>query len=141
MSAMSSLILCRKSMENVNLLSPSVLAFVGDAVSGLYVRTKLAEVNRPSGELHRLSVEYVRAAAQAKAFSVIEASLNDKEMSVFKRGRNFHTSTTPKSATGGEYHTATGLECLFGFLYLSGQSERADELFGMIWRSVNLEKE
>ncbi|MBQ8532228.1 MAG: ribonuclease III, partial [Clostridia bacterium] len=108
---------------------------------GLYVRTKLAEVNRPSGELHRLSVEYVRASAQSKAFSVIEASLNDKEMSVFKRGRNFHTSTTPKSATGGEYHTATGLECLFGFLYLSGQSERADELFGMIWRSVNLEKE
>lgn len=141
MSAMSSLILCRKSMENVNLLSPSVLAFVGDAVYGLYVRTKLAEVNRPSGELHRLSVEYVRASAQSKAFSVIEASLNDKEMSVFKRGRNFHTSTTPKSATGGEYHTATGLECLFGFLYLSGQSERADELFGMIWRSVNLEKE
>ena len=141
MSAMSSLILCRKSMENVNLLSPSVLAFVGDAVYGLYVRTKLAEVNRPSGELHRLSVEYVRASAQAKAFSFIEASLNDKEMSVFKRGRNFHTSTTPKSATGGEYHTATGLECLFGFLYLSGQSERADELFGMIWRSVNLEKE
>ena len=141
MCAMSSLILCRKSMENVNLLSPSVLAFVGDAVYGLYVRTKLAEVNRPSGELHRLSVEYVRASAQAKAFSVIEASLKDKEMSVFKRGRNFHTSTTPKSATGGEYHTATGLECLFGFLYLSGQSERADELFGMIWRSVNLEKE
>ena len=140
MCAMSSLILCRKSMENVNLLSPSVLAFVGDAVYGLYVRTKLAEVNRPSGELHRLSVEYVRASAQSKAFSVIEASLNDKEMSVFKRGRNFHTSTTPKSATGGEYHTATGLECLFGFLYLSGQSERADELFGMIWRSVNLEK-
>lgn len=122
-------------MENVNLLSPSVLAFVGDAVYGLYVRTKLAEVNRPSGELHKLSVEYVKASAQAKAFAVIESMLSEKEMSVFKRGRNFHTSSTPKSATGGEYHTATGLECLFGYLYLSGMKDRADELFGIIWNS------
>jgi len=124
-------------MENVNLLSPSVLAFVGDAVYGLYVRTKLAEVNRPSGELHKLSVEYVKASAQAKAFKVIENILTEKETSVFKRGRNFHTSSTPKSATGGEYHTATGLECLFGFLYLSGEKNRADELFDIIWQTQN----
>jgi ribonuclease-3 family protein len=121
-------------MENPNLLSPSVLAFVGDAVYGLYVRTMLAGVNRPSGELHKLSVEFVRAGAQAKAFRIIEPLLSEKEMTVFKRGRNFHTSGTPKSATGGEYHTATGLECLFGFLYLSGQKERADELFNIIWQ-------
>jgi len=124
-------------MDNVNLLSPSVLAFVGDAVYGLYVRTKLAGVNRPSGELHRLSVEYVRAGAQASAFKVIEPKLNEKEISVFKRGRNFHTSSTPKSATGSEYHTATGLECLFGFLYLSKQNSRADELFELIWQQQN----
>lgn len=121
-------------MENPNLLSPSVLAFVGDAVYGLYVRTRLAGVNRPSGELHKLSVEYVRAGAQAKAFHIIESVLTEREISVFKRGRNFHTSRGPKSATGGEYHTATGLECLFGFLYLSGQNLRADELFDMIWQ-------
>ena len=76
--------------ENPNLLSPSVLAFVGDAVYGLYVRTALAAVNRPSGELHRLSVTMVNAAAQAKAYSVIEPELSEKEISVFKRGRNFH---------------------------------------------------
>lgn len=127
-------------MENVNLLSPSVLAFVGDAVYGLYVRTKLSEVNRPSGELHKLSVEYVKASAQAKAFKVIENVLTEKEMSVFKRGRNFHTSSTPKSATGGEYHTATGLECLFGFLYLSDNKQRADELFNIIWQEQNGDK-
>lgn len=124
-------------MENVNLLSPSVLAFVGDAVYGLYVRTRLSEVNRPSGELHKLSVEYVKASAQAKAFTIIESILTEKEISVFKRGRNFHTSSTPKSATGGEYHTATGLECLFGYLHLSGNKARADELFDLIWCSVN----
>lgn len=114
------------------MLSPSVLAFVGDAVYGLYVRTLLSNVNRPSGELHRLSVKMVNAVAQAQAFSLIKSELTEKEMSVFKRGRNFHTSSTPKSATGGDYHTATGLECLFGFLYLSGEKERADELFKLI---------
>ena len=118
--------------ENPDLLSPSVLAFVGDAVYGLYVRAALAEINRPSGELHRLSVKAVNAAAQADAFSLIEPLLDEKELSVFKRGRNFHTSSSPKSATAGQYHTATGLECLFGWLYLSGRTSRADELFGVI---------
>lgn len=121
--------------ENPNLLSPSVLAFVGDAVYGLYVRTALAEVNRPSGELHRLSVTMVNASAQARAFEVIKSELTEEEMCIFKRGRNFHTSSTPKSATGGAYHTATGLECLFGWLYLSDKTERADKLFGIIRKS------
>ena len=122
--------------ENPNLLSPSVLAFVGDAVYGLYVRTALAAVNRPSGELHRLSVTMVNAAAQAKAYSVIEPELSEKEISVFKRGRNFHTSSTPKNASNGDYHIATGLECLFGWLYLSENTARADELFGIILKNV-----
>ena len=122
--------------ENPDLLSPSVLAFVGDAVYGLYVRTALAEINRPSGELHRLSVKAVNAAAQADAFSLVEPLLDEKEISVFKRGRNFHTSSSPKSATAGQYHTATGLECLFGWLYLSGRTDRADELFGMIKEKI-----
>lgn len=122
--------------ENTDLLSPSVLAFVGDAVYGLYVRTALAEINRPSGELHRLSVKAVNAAAQADAFSLIEPMLDEKEISVFKRGRNFHTSSSPKSATAGQYHTATGLECLFGWLYLSGRTSRAEELFGIIKEKI-----
>jgi len=123
-------------MENPNLLSPSVLAFVGDAVYGLYVRRHLAEVNRPSAELHRLSVEYVKAPAQAKAFAIIEPLLTENEIAVFKRGRNFHTSTTPKNATKGEYHTATGLESLFGYLYLTENTTRANELFEIIWENM-----
>lgn len=120
-------------MENVNLLSPSVLAFVGDAVYGLLVRTRLAEINRSSGDLHTLSVKYVSAVAQAEAYKAIEGILTEKELAVFRRGRNFHTGNIPKSASGSQYHTATGLECLFGFLHLSNQSERAKELFEMIW--------
>lgn len=123
-------------MDNPNLLSPSVLAFVGDAVYGLYVRTYLAQVNRPSGELHKLSVKLVNATAQANAFKLIESGLSEKELSVFKRGRNFHTGNVPKNSTGGEYHTATGLETLFGFLYLSGQNDRAKQLFDIIWNET-----
>ena len=128
-------------MDNPKLLSPSVLAFVGDAVYGLYVRTSLSSVNRPSGELHRLSVKLVNAVAQAKAFELIKNVLNDEEMSVFKRGRNFHTHSKPQSATGGDYHTATGLESLFGYLYLKGEKNRADELFSIIWNAFSDEIE
>ena len=119
-------------MDNVKMLSPSVLAFVGDAVYGLCVREKLAQINRPSGELHKLSVEWVNASAQARAYKIIEPHLTEEEISVFKRGRNFHTGNTPKSSTGGEYHTATGLETLVGYLYITGQAERLDELMQII---------
>ena len=67
-------------MEKVNLLSPSVLCFVGDAVYGLYVREHLAQVNRPSGELHRLSVKLVNASAQAAAYKLIEQGLTEAEI-------------------------------------------------------------
>ena len=125
-------------MENPNLLSPSVLAFVGDAVYGLMVRTALAEVNRPSGELHKLSVKLVNATAQAEAYKMIEPELSEKEIMVFKRGRNFKTGNTPKNSSGGEYHTATGLETLFGFLYLSGENDRLKTLFNFIWKSSHI---
>ena len=102
---------------------------------GLLVRTHLADTNRPSGELHRLSVQYVSAVSQAAAFEAIKDLLSEEEMSVFKRGRNFHTGNTPKSATGSQYHTATGFECLFGYLHLSGKSERIEELFQIICKN------
>ena len=124
-------------MDNPKLLSPSVLAFVGDAVYGLYVRTKLSEVNRPSGELHRLSVKLVNAAAQAEAFEIIKDMLSEDEMSVFKRGRNFRTNSKPQSASGCQYHTATGVESLFGYLYLKGEETRAAELFDVIWNAFS----
>lgn len=125
-------------MENPNLLSPSVLAFVGDAVYGLMVRTALAEVNRPSGELHKLSVKLVNATAQAEAYKIIEPELSEKEISVFKRGRNFKTGNTPKNSSGGDYHTATGLETLFGFLYLMGENDRLKTLFDIIWKNSEI---
>ena len=122
-----------------NLLNPSVLSFVGDGVYTLLVREKLAVVNRRSGDLHALSVEFVKASSQAKAFDVINEELNEHELAVFKRGRNFHTNNTPKNSTKEEYHTATGLETLFGYLHLSGNTARVTELFNKIWENLTLE--
>ena len=122
-------------MEKIKNLSPSVLAFVGDAVYSLKVRTYLADVSRPSEALHNAAVEFVSAAAQAKSFNVIKQYLSEEEHSVFLRGRNFHTGNTPKSSSPADYHTATGLETLFGYLHLSGKAERIDELFDIITKN------
>ena len=119
------------------LLSPSVLAFVGDGVYGLKVRERLALVNRPSGELHRLSVQLVNAAAQQAAYETISPLLTEEEQDIFRRGRNAHTSSAPKHMTRAQYHCATGLEALFGWLYLDGQLERLDTLFSNIWEAFS----
>ena len=121
------------------LSGPATLAFVGDAYFGLLVRLKLAETERPIGELHSLSVKLVNANAQALGVAEIEPLLTEEELSVFKRGRNLHTKNTPKNSTVAQYHAATGLECLFGYLKLSGNTERAEELFGIIWENQNPE--
>ncbi len=124
-------------MDKPNLLSPSTLAFVGDGVYGLLVRERLAEVNRPAGELHSLSVKMVNANAQAEAFKIIEPMLTEEELAIFKRGRNFHTTSIPKSSDHGRYHTATGLEALFGYLHLKGDRERLYDLFTPIWENTD----
>ena len=123
-------------MENPKLLSPSTLAFVGDAVYGMLVRARLAEVERPVGELHKRSVKYVNANAQSDAFELIKDILTEEEMSIYKRGRNNHVGQIPKNATSGVYHSATGVEALFGFLYLKAETERLNMLFDIIWNGI-----
>ena len=119
-------------MDSIKLLNPAVLSFVGDAIYTLLVRTHLADRDRPSEALHNTAVKYVCASAQAQAFLKIKPILTEEETAIFNRGRNFHTSNTPKSSNSADYHTATGLECLFGFLHLSGNMERIQELFNII---------
>lgn len=120
--------------QDLKTLGTGALAFVGDAVYSLFVREKLAEINRPAGALHSLSVNYVRAGAQAKVAAALLGQLTEQELAVFKRGRNLHTGNTPKNATDAEYHAATGLEALFGYLQLSGNTERARQLFEAAWQ-------
>lgn len=118
--------------------SPLALAFLGDAVYGLLARRYLLEqANRPAGELHRLSVALVCAPTQAAGAKAIAELLTEEETAVFKRGRNAKVSHTPKGATDAQYHAATGLESLFGWLSVSGRDERAEELFRVIVTRVN----
>lgn len=114
-------------------LSPLTLAFTGDAVFSLFVREMLVcDANRPVGELHRLSVQSVKASAQAAAMRKIMPLLTEKETEVFKRGRNAHTSHTPKNQSGCDYHYATGFEALIGYLYLKDEEERLNLLLNEV---------
>ena len=113
--------------------SPAALAFYGDAVYGRLARKMLVEAaNRPAGELHRRSVKLVCARTQAAGAARIAPLLTEEEAAVYRRGRNAKVGHTPKGATDAEYHAATGLEALFGWLDLSGQAARAQELFNAI---------
>ena len=116
-----------------NLLSPLTLAFIGDTVFDLLVREQLVnEANRPVGKLHSLSADRVCAGAQAKAVERIWNALSEDEQAIIKRGRNAHSGHKPKNASEAEYHAATGLEALFGWLYLKSENTRLHEIFIMI---------
>jgi ribonuclease-3 family protein len=120
---------------DVQMLSPLTLAFVGDTVYDLLVRERLVlQANRPTNKLHNLAVERVRASAQAAAAKMLldAQTLQADEASVLRRGRNAHTGHVPKTASESDYHMATGLEALFGYLYLSGRQDRLRELFDLI---------
>ena len=118
-------------------LSPLTLAFIGDGVFELLVRERLVcEGNRPAGALHKRSVAMVRAEAQAEAVDRLLPLLTETEAAVYRRGRNAHTSRNSE-----EYHKATGLEALFGYLYLQGDIGRLQGLFQQITGDNKTESE
>lgn len=119
--------------EELGGLSILALAHVGDAVYELLVRSHLAEAGKGKVvDLHRATVAVVKAGAQAKAAAVILPMLTEEERSVYRRGRNSHVNSVPHAASKAEYHAATGLEAVFGWLYLAGERERIRELFAAI---------
>ncbi len=123
---------------DANKLSMLALAHVGDAVYELLTRTMLCtRANSSVAQLHKQTVSYVNAPAQARAAETIRPHLTDEEDAVFRRGRNAHSHAAPRAATEAEYHAASGLEALFGWLYLRGQNERIEELFAMILEKNN----
>ena len=106
-------------------ISPLTLAFVGDGVYDLLVREYLVrEANRPVGELNKIKVSLVNCKSQAQFAKQIMPVLTEKEVSVYKRGRNAAPKCTPKNGTIADYHSATGLESLFGYLYLKCELDR-----------------
>lgn len=121
------------SLAEVNRISMLGLAHIGDGVYELMTRTMLCQDGHTAiGELHKLTVSYVRAPAQARAAERLLPLLDEEELGIYKRGRNAHVHGVPQGANAGEYHAATGLEALFGYLYLLGRQERLNALFAAI---------
>ena len=117
---------------NIAQYSPLVLAYIGDAVFEIFVRKMLvSQGNTSVDKLHKKATEYVKSSAQSASYRKIEGILTEEEISVFKRGRNAK-SNPPKNADVIEYHTATGLEALIGYIYLSENTERLDEIMNLI---------
>ncbi|MCI8649861.1 MAG: ribonuclease III [Anaerotruncus sp.] len=118
--------------ENPKLYSPLTLAYLGDAVYELCARQwVLSQGNRPVNELHKMGVKLVKADAQSAALAKLEGLLSEEELSVYKRGRNANTNSSPKHANLADYRRATGLEALFGYLYLKGETQRIQQLFAL----------
>ena len=118
---------------DIRLYSPQALAFLGDAVYEILVRERIVHrANMPVNKLHLQAVEQVRASYQSKAYAVVEPVLTEEELAALKRGRNISSIKPPKNGTMQDYRRATGLECLFGYLYLKGEIQRINELFLMI---------
>ncbi len=119
--------------ETLLSLSTLGLAHLGDGVYELMVRSWLVLHGRARArDLHRATVQYVAAPAQAERFERIRPLLSGEEGDVFRRGRNTDPHSVPRAASRAQYQTATGLEALFGWLYLQGRTERLNELFSVM---------
>lgn len=114
---------------DVRAYSPLTLAYIGDSIYDLVIRTVVVErANRAAKDLHKMTVKYVNATTQARMAEVLGECMNEEEQSVYKRGRNAKSYTSAKNASIADYRKATGLEALFGYLYLTDNMERVYEL-------------
>lgn len=128
-------------LDKVHLYSPLVLAYVGDAVYELFIRTFLVlEGNAPVKKLHRQSIGYVKAKAQSDILHGIAERLTQEEQEVVRRGRNAKSGTIPKNADITEYKHATGFEALIGFLYLKKDFDRLMEILRMSVSKIKVQE-
>lgn len=122
--------LCKQEIDAISNLG---LAHMGDCVFEILCRGYLcAHGEKTVDRLHRETIRMVKAGAQAKFADQLLPLLNEKELAYYRRGKNAHVHAVPKSATPAEYAKATGLEALFGALYLAGETERLNELFNAV---------
>ena len=123
-------------------ISVPALAYLGDCVLELCVRRHLVETGlSTSAHLNAAALDFVRAPAQAEAMKRLLPHLSETEEAYFRRGRNMGHSNVPKRATVSEYRAATGMETLFGYLHLSGQSQRIDQLFRLAYLETPTQSE
>lgn len=122
--------------QEINAVSNLGLAHIGDCVYELLVRSfVVAHGTSTNQRLHRETVALVKAPAQARAMEKLLPQLTEEEAAVYRRGRNTRVNSVPKNADIGDYHAATGLECLFGWLYLNAMHARINALFALIMES------
>ena len=125
-------------VRQVNAITNLGLAHVGDGVYELLCRTYLCtQGDQTVLKLHKDTVNMVKAPAQAKYMDKLLPHLTEEELAFYRRGKNAHTHAAPKSATRAEYAKATGLEALFGALYLQGRTDRLNELFHIMMEENN----
>lgn len=118
--------------NSIRELSPLALAFLGDGVFELLVRTELLNKNKNPKTLHVQAIKSVKASAQSKKINKVLDILTEDEMGVFRRGKNAKSHTMPKNASVIDYKEATGLEALFGYLYLLNRGNRILELYKLM---------
>lgn len=121
----------------INAISNLGLAHIGDSVFEVLCRSYLcASGGKNVGNLHRRTVELVKAPSQARFAEKLLPVLTEEELAYYRRGKNSHVHAVPKGATPAEYARATGLEALFGALYLAGQTQRLNQLFHIIVEEI-----
>ncbi|MFW6264582.1 MAG: Mini-ribonuclease 3 [Bacillota bacterium] len=122
------------SEKEASLLSPRLLAYIGDSIYELKTRCfYMTNGYRKVNQLHQKTIEMVNATAQARALEIIKNNLKDIEQDIVRRGKNANTGQVPSNSKILDYRSNTGLEALFGFLYLSGQESRLEEL----WQEIS----
>lgn len=135
-------ILKKFHMEHVDIrrYSPLALAYIGDGIYDLIIRSiVVGKGNTHANELHKQTSSLVKAQAQSQMIEVLKPQLTEKEMAVYKRGRNAKSPTMAKNATMSDYRRATGFEALMGYLYLQDQFERMLELIEEALKAVGKE--
>ncbi len=114
---------------DIQTVSAQTLAFIGDAVYNVYIRTYLTSISTAkAGVLHKESIKYVSAKGQAKTIDMLMDILTEEEIAVYKRGRNTNIPTVSKNVDVVEYKKATGFECLIGYLYVTKNKGRLEEI-------------
>ena len=125
---------CKVSKDEAEQLNPLVLAYIGDAVFEMYVRMHIIGNGRyKTNTLHKMSIAFVSAKAQAKILDRICDKLTEKESEIIRRGRNAHANTIPKNATIADYKKATAFEALIGYLFLVKNEERVEEIIRLVF--------
>lgn len=126
-----------KNPDNISEIQILNLAYIGDAVFEIMVRTHIINNTKSAAnELHNIAKAYVSAGAQSEMYKALEGVLSEKEMSVMRRGRNAKSYTKAKNASINDYRHATGLEALIGYLYLKNEVQRLMEIFEICIKTV-----